>query len=464
MRSAEQEQVKQFQRLGVDAVDEFLLKLQLGFGFERGGKHGARGGAAAREIVLGSVGILRDVVLRFQFGPAERNEDRAELLDGDHAVHAGTGERFETLGDARPDEDIDGVGIEFAGFLSGKRHRTRNGRQVRTHGGKMTAHKFDERGTAGVGDELAAELHLADEFLRGHARRGLGGFGDLDDLRKADLPQRPEQLFASAGKLMERRRGDERDRLAAFGQETQHGNEFGPLHDGAVGAGTETFAAERAFFEVDLGKALFVFADRADRAGGFARDREPLDGVVEADVDETLAALGAGFLIDERLAAHDVDGVVRADMNAGLRETVAAEALDHLDLRIGAAGTCRPGDREGAFRAFRIRGDQPEVFVRETAVVLFVLRIQAKERHDAAADHLAVMRQTAVKRLRAGRLHEERKLVDRILERAVPELAGDPDHEFAALAFGTVGILHVHASCLFMISVMASQTDSSVAF
>ena len=197
---------------------------------------------------------------------------------------------------------------------------------------------------------------------------------------------------------MKRRGRNERDSLTAFAQELQHGNELGSLHDGAVRAGAETLAAERAFFEVDLGVALLVLADGAHGTCCFAGNREPFDGVVKADVDETFAALGAGFLVDERLAAHDVDGVVRADMNAGLGKTVSAEALDDLDLRVRAAGTRRAGNGEGPFGPFGISGKKFEILVRETAVVLFVLCIETEKRHDAAADHLAVMRQTAVKR------------------------------------------------------------------
>ena len=286
----------------------------------------------------------------------------------------------------------------------------------------MAAHKLNERRTAGIGDKLAAELHFADEFGRRHAGRGLGGIGDLDNLREADFPQGFEEFFASAGELVERGWRDERDRLAAFGQELQHGHEFGPLHDRAVGAGAEAFTAEGAFLEVDLGISLLVFPDRIDGAGGFAGNREPLDGVVEADVDETFAAFDAGFLIDERLAAHDVDRVVRADVDTGLGETVAAQALDDLDLGVGTARTRRACDRQRTFRPLGIGGHLVEIFMRETAVVLLVLGVEPEERHDPAGDDRAVVLDATVKRLGAGRLDVPGELVDRVAERTLFEL------------------------------------------
>ena len=105
--------------------------------------------------------------------------------------------------------------------------------------------------------------------------------------------------------------------------------------NGAERAVDQALAAGNALAVVDLSTAQLVGVDGTHAAGRSAGTLSLDDGVVGADADAA-AALDALVLIDDGTAALPGDGLLGADLHAGVCQTALAQVGD-LDQLFGAA-------------------------------------------------------------------------------------------------------------------------------
>ena len=148
---------------------------------------------------------------------------------------------------------------------------------------------------AGSGHHLFAVFHLFDKLGRFFAGGDVGADRNFDNVGKAELFQGADQVVDGAGELAENGRRQHGDHFFVFvGQKLQHVNHLRHFDHRAERTGLQAFAAEDAFFRINVLFAGFVFANGADRAGFLTRDRHPDNGVIRADF---LAASAGNALV-----------------------------------------------------------------------------------------------------------------------------------------------------------------------
>ena len=193
---------------------------------------------------------------------------------------------------------------------------------ARAHERNLGRHLLEEVLGLLHGAEVGAERHL----LHAGEAQLLEGLAQLVDVA----------LTAELTHERGRHLGDD---LVAVGDGLDDLEDLTLVGNGAEGAVHEALAAAHALVVVDVGVAVLVRADGAHAAGVGAGTHVVVDGVVGTHVGAA-AALDAERVVDEGLLVLERDGLLGADLAAGVRETaLAGLAHDAVDVVLaGVAG------------------------------------------------------------------------------------------------------------------------------
>ena len=204
-------------------------------------------------------------------------------------------------------------------------------------------------GAAGSSHEGLLGGDLLEEVLGLLGGTHVGAHGNLDNLVKAHTAHSLAHLRRGdlVAELADKGGSHSGDHLVTTLDGLDELEDLALIGDSAEGAVDQTHAAGDALVIVDLGAAQLVRADGVHAAGLSTGALQLQDGAVGAGVG-ALAALDALGLVDEALALDQRDGVLGADLHAGVSQAALAHIGDpNLLGRAGVTGKVDDVDQGG---------------------------------------------------------------------------------------------------------------------